>query len=356
MNIHRTPVVLMAEDDLEDRLLLKEALDECEFNQDLRFVGDGEELLDYLRRQGKYRSPHSSPQPSLILLDLKMPKKDGLEALKDIKEDLHLKCIPIVILTTSSSEDDVYSSYALGASSYLVKPGQFRLWIKLVKVVGTYWFEHATLPLDASGFTTQEVKATTPRIPDLEVTIPAGTRIIGPDGNPVSQLVITPVPVDRSPMPFPPGVTFPYLFAINPGGAVPSNPLPISFPNVEQAPPGSQADLYYFDLAIGTWNVWGTGTVSADGRQIVSDPGFGLPRLAWHSTKLRVPTPEVLRERHAKCCEPIDLVTGRFVVSKTDLVLPARLPIAIQRHYGSSTAVIGLFGRGWNLETYDTRI
>ncbi|MBI4253798.1 MAG: IPT/TIG domain-containing protein, partial [Candidatus Rokubacteria bacterium] len=80
-----------------------------------------------------------------------------------------------------------------------------------------------TLPLDASGFTTQEVKATTPRIPDLEITIPTGTRIIGPDGNPVSQLVITPVPVDRSPMPFPPGVTFPYLFAINPGGAVPSN-------------------------------------------------------------------------------------------------------------------------------------
>ena len=149
MNVQKMPVVLMAEDDLEDRLLLKEALDECEFNQELRFVGDGEELLAYLRRQGKYRSPHSSPQPSLILLDLKMPKKDGLEALKDIKEDAHLKCIPIVVLTTSSSEDDVYSSYALGASSYLVKPGQFRLWIKMIKVVGNYWFDHAILPLDA---------------------------------------------------------------------------------------------------------------------------------------------------------------------------------------------------------------
>jgi hypothetical protein len=95
-----------------------------------------------------------------------------------------------------------------------------------------------TLPLDPGGFTTQEVKASTPVIPGLVVTIPAGTRIIGPDGTPVSQITITPVPVDRSPMPFPPGVTIPMLFTIQPGGAVPSQPLPISFPNVQQAPPG----------------------------------------------------------------------------------------------------------------------
>jgi len=136
------------------------------------------------------------------------------------------------------------------------------------------------LPLDAAGFTTQQVKATTPRIPGLEITVPTGTRIIGPDGNPVGQLVITPVPIDRSPMPFPAGVTFPLLFAINPGGAVPSQPLPITFPNPQAAPPGTRADLYYFDLAIGNWNIWGTGTASDDGRRIVSDPGFGLPRLA----------------------------------------------------------------------------
>ena len=139
-----------------------------------------------------------------------------------------------------------------------------------------------TLPLDSAGFTTQEVKATTPRIPGLVVTVPAGTRIIGPDGNPVSQLVITPVPIDRSPMPFPPGKAAPILFAINPGGAIPSQPLPISFPNVTEAAPGTKADMYFFDLAIGGWNTWGTRTVSADGTQVVSDPGFGLPRLAWH--------------------------------------------------------------------------
>ncbi len=212
-----------------------------------------------------------------------------------------------------------------------------------------------TLPLNAGGFTTQEVKASTPMIPGLVVTIPTGTRIIGPDGTPVSQITITPVPVDRTPMPFPPGVSPPFLFTIQPGGAVPSQPLPISFPNVQQAPPGSVADLWFFDLAAGNWAIWGTGTVSADGTQIVSDPGFGLPRFAWHTTNNRSVS-EAVRERHAKACEPVDLVTGRFVVSKTDLVLPGRLPISIQRHYGSGTAQIGLFGRGWNLDVYDRRI
>src|SRR5439155_1394235 len=118
--------------------------------------------------------------------------------------------------------------------------------------------------------------------PGLVVTVPAGTTIVGPDGNPVSQITITPVPVDRSPMPFPAGVTASMLFTIQPGGAVPSQPLPITFPNVRNAPPGSQADLYFFDLSIGGWAVWGTGTVSDDGSVIVSNPGFGLPRFAWH--------------------------------------------------------------------------
>src|SRR5207249_3079473 len=76
-------------------------------------------------------------------------------------------------------------------------------------------------------------------------------------------------------------------FTINPGAAVPSNPLPISFPNAQGAAPGTTADLYYFDLSIGNWNVWGTGATSDDGRQIVSDPGFGLPRLAWHGASSR---------------------------------------------------------------------
>src|SRR5439155_17898367 len=139
-----------------------------------------------------------------------------------------------------------------------------------------------TLPLGSGGSTTQAVQVTTPLIPGLAVTIPAGTTITGPDGNPVSQITITPVPIDRSPMPFPPGVTAPMLFTIQPGGADPSQSLPITFPNVPQAPPGSSAQLYFFDLVTGSWAVWGTGTLSDDGTVIVSDPAFGLPRFAWH--------------------------------------------------------------------------
>ena len=213
-----------------------------------------------------------------------------------------------------------------------------------------------TLPLDAGGFTTTEVQATTPVIPGVVVTIPQGTKITGPDGNPVSQITITPVPVDRSPMPFPVGMTPPMLFTIQPGGAVPSQPLPITFPNLTQAPPGAVADLWFFDLAAGQWQTWGTGTVTADGTQIVSDPGFGLPRFAWHGTVDRVPTAEVLRDRHLTGGEPVDLVTGRFTVRTTDLLLPGRLPLALQRRYGSSMAASGPLGRGWSLDTYDARI
>jgi RHS repeat-associated protein len=215
------------------------------------------------------------------------------------------------------------------------------------------------LPLDAGGFTTQQVLATTPTIPGLVVTIPQGTRIIGPDGNPVSQLIITPVPIDRSPMPFPAGVTPPMLFAINPGGAVPSQPLPISFPNVQNAPPGSKADLYFFDLSIGTWNIWGTGTVSQDGTQIVSDPGFGLPRLAWHYPFCQQSLSDEVRSRQANRAtggEPVDLPTGRFTIQKTDLVLPGRLPLAIKRYYRSENPQPGLLGIGWTLDDYDTTL
>ncbi len=214
-----------------------------------------------------------------------------------------------------------------------------------------------TLPLDGAGFTTQDVRATTPRIPGLEVTVPAGTRIVGPDGNPVGQLVITPVPIDRSPMPFPAGVTFPLLFAINPGGAVPSQPLPITFPNAQAAPPGSQADLYYFDLTIGNWRTWGTGTTSDDGSRIVSDPGFGLPRLAWHGSASReAPDDEVRSEQPDRATdgEPVDLPTGRFIVKKTDVSLEGRLPLSLGRFYRSEASQAGILGIGWALDPFET--
>jgi RHS repeat-associated protein len=213
-----------------------------------------------------------------------------------------------------------------------------------------------TLPLDGNGFTTQQVLASTPLIPGLVVTIPQGTKITGPDGNPVSQITITPVPVDRSPMPFPTGVTLPSLFTIQPGGAVPSQPLPIAFPNVAHEPVGSQVALWFFDLVAGAWQTWGTGTVSEDGTQIVSDPGFGLPRFAWHGAA-KVSLSDEVRTRQAMRAtggEPVDLPTGRFTAGKTDLVLPGRIPVTLRRLYRSESAQAGILGTGWALDPYET--
>jgi RHS repeat-associated protein len=211
------------------------------------------------------------------------------------------------------------------------------------------------LPLNAAGATTQEVRATTPLMPGLVVTIPAGTRINGPDGNPVAQITITPVPIDRSPMPFPPGVKPPMLFAIQPGGAVPSNPLPITFPNRTRATPGTGADLYYFDLAIGNWRVWGRGTVSEDGASIVSDPGFGLPRFAWHFPAVAfVDTIDEGGPQDPDDGDPVDVAIGRFTLRRTDMFLPGRLGLTIDREYRSENPRAGLFGIGWNLAPYDT--
>src|SRR3982750_3470141 len=106
--------ILMADDDADDRELTREASAESRLANDLRFVEDGEELLDYLKRRGRYADPASSPRPGLILLDLNMPRKDGREALEEIKADPELKCIPVVVLTTSKTEEDILRSYGLG--------------------------------------------------------------------------------------------------------------------------------------------------------------------------------------------------------------------------------------------------
>src|ERR1700709_2088762 len=118
-------VILMADDDADDRLLTREAFEKNHLANDLRVVGDGVELLDYLKRRGKYADPDSSPRPGLILLDLNMPRKDGREALKEIKEDPRLKNIPIVVLTTSGEEEDILKTYDLGANSFIRKPVGF---------------------------------------------------------------------------------------------------------------------------------------------------------------------------------------------------------------------------------------
>lgn len=139
-------VILMADDDSDDRLLAQEALAESHLLNTLHFVVDGEELMDYLLHRGKYTNPESAPRPGIILLDLNMPKKDGREALKEIKSHPDLKRIPIVILTTSKAEEDVLRSYDFGASSYITKPVTFEELVRILVIIGEYWFEIVNLP------------------------------------------------------------------------------------------------------------------------------------------------------------------------------------------------------------------
>jgi len=138
--------ILVADDDLDDCLLIKDALVEARLANDLHFVHDGEELLDFLYRRGQYTEPIKSPRPGLILLDLNMPKKDGREALQEIKAVAHLRQIPIVVLTTSKAEEEIYHSYDLGASSFIAKPVTFATLVDLMKTLGRYWFEIVELP------------------------------------------------------------------------------------------------------------------------------------------------------------------------------------------------------------------
>ena len=152
MNKLGSPItILMAEDDADDRLMTKEAFEESRLNNDLRFVCDGVELMDYLYRRGQFSDPETSPRPGLILLDLNMPKKDGREALRDIKSDPHLKNIRVVVLTTSKAEEDIFRTYDLGAASYITKPVTFAALADIVKTMGKYWLEIVELPNDESA-------------------------------------------------------------------------------------------------------------------------------------------------------------------------------------------------------------
>jgi CheY-like chemotaxis protein len=142
----KTKVVLMAEDDSDDRLLVKDAMAECGWDGDLRFVEDGEELLDYLRHCGKYGPPATAPRPGLVLLDLNMPRKDGREALREMKADADLRRIPVVVLTTSKAGTDIGRMYDMGANSFIAKPVQFEALVNVMRVLGQYWFNTVELP------------------------------------------------------------------------------------------------------------------------------------------------------------------------------------------------------------------
>jgi CheY-like chemotaxis protein len=142
----RSITILLADDDADDRMMAADALEESRLANDLRFVEDGEELMDYLHRSGKYSNPDSAPRPGLILLDLNMPKKDGREALREIKSDPDLRMIPVIVLTTSQAEEDIYRTYDLGVNSFITKPVNFESLVAVMKALGKYWFEIVELP------------------------------------------------------------------------------------------------------------------------------------------------------------------------------------------------------------------
>jgi CheY-like chemotaxis protein len=139
-------IIVMADDDEDDRLMAKEALEEARIANDLRFVTDGEELMDYLFQRGEFAGPGKAPRPGLILLDLNMPRKDGRESLKEIKSDPRLRSIPVVVLTTSKAEEDIFRSYDLGVNSFIVKPVSFGGLVEVMKSLAAYWFHIVELP------------------------------------------------------------------------------------------------------------------------------------------------------------------------------------------------------------------
>ncbi len=144
---YRAITILMADDDAEDRELTREALEDSRLANEMRFVVDGHDLMDYLRREGRHGGPDvDAPRPGIILLDLNMPKKDGREALAEIKADESLRRIPIVVLTTSKDEQDILSTYDLGVSSFITKPVTFTGLVDVMRTWKRYWIEIVELP------------------------------------------------------------------------------------------------------------------------------------------------------------------------------------------------------------------
>jgi CheY-like chemotaxis protein len=148
INQHKPFTILLADDDPEDRMLTRDALAESKCVNHLDTVGDGEELMEYLRRRGKYAHLNGVPLPGLILLDLNMPKKDGREALKEIKGDPHLRRIPVVVLTTSKAEEDIYRTYDIGVNSFITKPVKFEGLVAVMQTLSRYWVEFVELPAE----------------------------------------------------------------------------------------------------------------------------------------------------------------------------------------------------------------
>ncbi len=146
MSNRESITILIADDDDDDRFIINKALNESIISNPVIFVEDGQELMDYLKHDGKYKNLTDDDLPGIILLDLNMPRKDGRQALQEIKEDPRLQLIPVIILTTSKAEIDIYSAYMTGASSFIIKPVNFTDLIKAIEATGIYWLDIVKLP------------------------------------------------------------------------------------------------------------------------------------------------------------------------------------------------------------------
>lgn len=140
------PLILMADDDPFSCKLARLAVEESRASQHLYSVQDGEEVLDYLYQRGQYSNPLSAPRPDLILLDLNMPRKNGPETLREIRQSPEFSCIPVIIMTSSSNDEDVYTSYKMGANSFITKPVSFDGLVRVMDTLIRYWFDLVQLP------------------------------------------------------------------------------------------------------------------------------------------------------------------------------------------------------------------
>lgn len=138
-------IILLVDDDADDRLLMQDAFEESQMDCRLHLAEDGNELMDYLNRRGKFAGLAGEPYPEVILLDLNMPRKDGRQALQELKSSEHLRHIPIIIFTTSKSPEDIAKSYSLGANSFVVKPISFEKLLDVVRTIGKYWLDTVTV-------------------------------------------------------------------------------------------------------------------------------------------------------------------------------------------------------------------
>jgi two-component system, response regulator len=138
--------ILMVDDDKDDQMLVEKALREKGVTNPVIFLSDGEAMLDYLKRKGKFSGPEASDRPCFILLDLNMPRMDGRKALLFLKSDPELKKIPVLVLSTSNAEEDIVRSYNLGANSFLIKPSDFTGLLSMAESLANYWLSVVELP------------------------------------------------------------------------------------------------------------------------------------------------------------------------------------------------------------------